>query len=425
MNKDSLGYKINEGIHDACYIWVKEMKTVIQDEGVLIFFLLVPLLYPLLYSWAYNNEVVRNVPVAVVDMSNSSLSRTFIRNYDASPDTKVAYRCNSLTEARDLAQKQVVHGIIYIPADFDKHINRMEQSHIVIYCDMSFMLYYKAIYQTATAIVSKINSDIQVKISGNYSSREDEISTQPLAFEEVAIYNPTGGYGNFIIPGVLMLVIQQTLILGIGLSAGTARENNRYRDLVPISRHYNGLFRIVIGKSSCYFMIYAVLSAYLTLIVPRLFHFTTLSNPLTLLGIMVPYLLAAIFFGMFVSCIVRYRENIMLLVVFTSVPFLFLSGVSWPQSNISGVWQGISWLFPSTFGIRCFVRVNSMGATLQDVASEYQALWLQVVVYFFATCAVYRYQIINSRKHAMERLIFMKERAMIAKRKNEQTTQAQ
>ena len=92
MAKDErLLHRMNEGLHDMCYIWAKEMRAVVKDEGVLIFFILVPLLYPLLYSWAYNNEVTREVPVAVVDQSHSALSRQFIRSYDAAPDVAVKY----------------------------------------------------------------------------------------------------------------------------------------------------------------------------------------------------------------------------------------------------------------------------------------------------------------------------------------------
>lgn len=211
---------------------------------------------------------------------------------------------------------------------------RMEQSHVSVYCDMSLMLTYKAIFSTATAVSQQINARFQRQLSGNYTDREDQILVQPLAVDEVQIFNTTGGYGNFILPPVLMLILQQTLLLGIGLSAGTARENNRYQDLVPISRHYNGIFRIVGGKSLCYFMIYSILAAYICLVVPRLFHFTTLADIRELTGLLIPYLLACIFFGMFVSCIVRYRENVILLIVFTSVPLLFLTGVSWPQSAI-------------------------------------------------------------------------------------------
>ncbi|MBP5278217.1 MAG: ABC transporter permease, partial [Prevotella sp.] len=411
MKKNSLLYKINEGIHDMCYIWAKEIKSVVQDEGVLIFFIIVPILYPLIYSWAYNNEVVREVPTAVIDNSNSSMSRTFIRHFDASPNTKVAYRCNDLQEARDLVEKQIVHGILYFPEDFATRLNRMEQATVSVYCDMALMLNYKAIFQTATAVQGEMNKDIQISLSGNYTDRDEQISTQPLAFEEVPLFNSTGGYGNFIIPGVLILILQQTLLLGIGLAAGTARENNRYRDLVPVSKHYNGLFRIVFGKALCYLMLYMVISAYVILVIPRLFHYTALARGTDLIGLMFPFLLACIFFGMFVSCVIRYRENVILLVVFTSLPLLFMSGASWPQSNIPGVWQGISWLFPSTWAVRGFIRMNSMGATLHEIQLEYQMLWLQVIVYFFAACLVYRYQIIHTRRRAIERLNYMQERA--------------
>lgn len=79
MEKDSLLYHIKQGISDTCYIMIEEIKNEFRDEGLLIFCVLVPLLYPLLYSWIYNNEVVRDVPVAVVDMSHSSASREFIQ----------------------------------------------------------------------------------------------------------------------------------------------------------------------------------------------------------------------------------------------------------------------------------------------------------------------------------------------------------
>ena len=155
-------------------------------------------------------------------------------------------------------------------------------------------------------------------------------------------------------------------------------------------------------------MIYAVMGTWLTVVVPRIFHFPCLAHWTDLLAIMVPYTLACIFFGITVSCIVRYRENVMLLMVFVSIPLLFLSGASWPQNDIPGFWQGVSCLFPSTFGVRAYIRTNSMGGTLADVLFEYRILWLMAAVYFFVACAVYRHQIFQARQHAMERLEYLK-----------------
>ncbi len=392
------------GAGEGLYICLKELKNVLKDQGVLMFLIIVPLAYPLLYSWIYNNEVTREVPVAVVDRSHSQMSREFTRMLDASPDTKVAVKCNSLEEAKDRVGRGDAYGVVYFPEDFQTRLNRMEQTHVGVYCDMSLMLAYKAIFQTCTAIQGNLNSKIQIELSGNFTNRENEITTKPLDFEEVPIFNNTAGYGNFIIPGVLILIIQQTLLLGVGMAAGTARERNNYGFLVPVDRHYRGVMRIIWGKAMAYFMIYTIMAAYLLCAVPRIFNFISLINGKELILFCLPFLLACIFFSMTLSALMRYRENVMLLVVFSSVPLLFMSGVSWPQSNIPSFWQGVSWLFPSTFGIRGFVRMNSMGATLTDVATEYRALWIQVVVYFVLAHEVYRFQIGKARQMIKEKL---------------------
>ena len=396
--------KIYKILRDTCYICMKELKNVLKDQGVLMFLILVPIAYPILYSWIYNNEMTREVPVAVVDLSHSHTSREFTRMLDASPDTKVAVRCNSLAEAKECIGRGEAYGAVYFPEDFQTKLNRMEQTHVGVYCDMSLMLAYKAIFQTCTAIQGNMNSRIQIELSGNHTDREDEISTKPLDFEEVPIFNNTAGYGNFIIPGVLMLIIQQTLLLGVGMAAGTAREKNNYGFLVPVDRHYRGVMRIVWGKAMAYFMIYMVMGTYLLCAVPYMFNFISLVSWKSLMLFILPYLLACIFFSMTISALMRYRENVMLLVVFSSVPLLFMSGVSWPQSNIPSFWQGVSWLFPSTFGIRGFVRMNSMGATLEDISTEYHALWIQTVVYFVLAHEVYRFQIGKARKGIKEKL---------------------
>jgi ABC-2 type transport system permease protein len=402
MKKEGLLTTIIEGCRDAALIWRDEMRQIFKDEGVIIFFFVVPLIYPLLYSWIYNNEVVREVPVVVVDNSHSQLSRKFIRMCNASPDVKVVAYVDDLDEAKMLIGRDVAKALYYIPSDFQTRIYRMQQSTISVYCDMGLVLAYKAAYQTALMVSQEMNSEIQIKLSGNYTKREEQIQAKPLDADGQAIFSPAGGYGSFVLPAVLVLIIQQTLVLGIGLSAGTARETNRFQDLVPVQKHYHGTFRIVFGKSMCYLMIYMLMVTWLTVIVPRLFHFPCLAHWQDLLIVMIPYTLACIFFGITMSCLVRYRENVMLIMVFVSVPLLFLTGVSWPQTEIPGFWQGVSWLFPSTFGVRAYIRLNSMGGTLGDVLTEYHILWIHVVLYFIVACLVYRHQVNLARQHAAE-----------------------
>lgn len=398
MKQLTFKQKVVQGIHDLFYIWKQEFRTTFRDQGVLIFFVLVPLVYPLIYSFIYTNETIREVPTVVVNNSRSSLSREYLRKVDASPETSIVAHCADMEEAKLMLKDRKAYGIIYIPAHFSDDIARGKQTQVSIFCDMSGLLYYKALLTANTNVSLAMNADIKMKRSGNTTARQDEITAYPIEYEDVTIFNPTNGFAAFLIPAVLILIIQQTLLLGIGLSAGTAREQNRFKDLVPINRHYNGTLRIVMGKGLSYFMVYSLVAVYILCVVPRLFSLNQIAIPGVLTLFALPYLAACIFFAMTASIAIRNRETCMLLFVFTSVPLLFLSGISWPGAAMPEFWRYFSYIFPSTFGINGYVRINSMGATLNKVSFEYQALWIQTGIYFLTTCLVYRWQIIQSRK---------------------------
>lgn len=408
MKDLSLKDKILQGINDLFYIWKREFQTTFRDQGVLIFFILVPLVYPLIYGFIYTNEVVLEVPTVVVDDSHSSLSREYLRKVDATPDIQIVAYCSDMEEAKLMLKDRAAYGIIYIPSDFSSNIARGKQTQVSIYCDMSGLLYYKSMLLANTTVSLDMNKDIKIERAANSTVRQDEITAYPIEYEDIAMFNPTNGFAAFLIPAVLILLIQQTLLLGIGLSAGTARENNRFKDLVPINRHYNGTLRIVFGKGLSYFMVYALVSVYVLCVVPRIFSLNQIGQAGTLMLFMLPYLAACIFFAMTTSIAIRNRETCMLLFVFTSVPLLFISGISWPGASIPAFWKYFSYIFPSTFGINGFVRINNMGATLSEISFEYRALWLQAGFYFFTTCFVYRWQIIMSRRHIIEKYKEMK-----------------
>lgn len=385
--------KITTFWEDTAKVWLHEMRDMFKDEGALLFVILLPLAYPLLYSWIYNNEVVREVPVAVVDNSHSQTSREFVRHVDASPDVRVAAWSNNLEEASRLVARQEVYGIILLPEDFDRQLGRMQQAHVSVYCNMGLMLTYKAIFQTCSAVAADMNSHIQIALSGNPTTREDQLTTHPMQVSDVPIFNNTGGYGNFILPGVLVLIIQQVMLLGIGIAYGTSYEKRRFARLTPMYERRFGLARIMIGRTMGFFVLFLLIAAWVLLAVPRMFHFVQMLHFCDFLLFVVPYLLACVFFATTFSFFIRQRENVMLLVVFTSVPFLFMSGVSWPKSNIPEVWQWFSWLFPSTFGIQGFIKMNTMGGVFGDIIPEIKGLWIQTVIYGVFATLVTRWQV--------------------------------
>lgn len=375
-------------IRRTCDAWYHEIKSIFTDEGALLFSVLLPLAYPLLYSWVYNNEVVREVPVAIVDDSHSALSREFIQKYDASPDVRVEYHFGNVEEAKAAVGHGDVYGFLYFPEDFAKKTGRMEQTHVSVYCDMSYMLAYKAVYQTANNVSLLMGSEIQQQLQGSTTAREAEIAAHPLLVEEVPIFNTTQGYGNSLLPVVLIVIIQQAMFLAVGLLVGRDRER-RFESV-------RGVFCTLIGKGSAYIMVFSVMFAYVTLVVPDIFGYVSMVQGKDLILLATPYLLACTFLAFLVSDLIRYRENVMLVVVFTSLIFIFLTGISWPQSSIPGFWQGVASLVPSTFAARAFVRMNSMGAHIGDVAFEVRALWIHTVVYgIIAALIMYRRRLIN------------------------------
>ena len=202
----------------------QEMRAIFGDIGVMTFIFLVPLAYPLLYTFLYTNETVREVPTVAVDESPTPLSREFIRMVDASPDVKIAYRAADLTQAQQLLARKKAYGIVYIPSDFEKKIARGEQTTVSLYCDMSSLLYYKALLATLTDVSLEMGREIEIQNMAGASREEELTSSMPIENRWTTMYNVHSGFAAFLIPAILMVILQQTMLLGIGMTTGTARQ---------------------------------------------------------------------------------------------------------------------------------------------------------------------------------------------------------
>jgi len=357
---------------------------------VLLLAVIVPLVYPLLYSWIYTNEVTREVPVCVVDQSMSASSRQYIQKIDGTPDLAVAAQCSDLKEAERLLAQQKAYGIIYFPKDFATKTARMEQSHIGVYMDMSFMLYYKTIFMTLTNLNLQNNTQIQLKLAQNKTDREDQLQAASIKIEEHSMYNTTGGYGNFLLQAVIVLIIQQTLILGISMRAGWNRQlrdlggRNKKGTAIYLRKKistYGSILKDFWGIFMSYGAVYLVMATYVLLVTPKIFGFAQRIQFHDFCFLLVPMLFAMLTFAMAISTMFRRREDCMICIVFSSLPMLFLVCVSWPEASIPQVWEHVAWLLPSTPAARAFVRLNEMGSSLESVYPYLAALIVQGLFY--------------------------------------------
>ena len=372
-------------------VWYGELRQVIHDEGLLIFLLLVPLGYPALYSFIYNNEAVREVPLAVVDECHSRQSREFVRKVDATAECAVLYYTD-MAGARELIRREQVYAILRIPSTFDCDLSRGDQTYIGFYSDMRCMLYYKSALLASSLVSLDMNHNIKVSqhIKGT-TNRQEEISRLPIRYSYIPFYNPQSGFASFLIPAVLMLIIQQLMFLSVGMSQAACRERGT-ATVVPL-RGGAGLqtVSLLTGKTVFYFLWFLLVALFMYAGITRFFALPSLGDYATFLAFVTPYILACIFLSVTLSFFIVQREDVMMLFVFMSVPLLFLAGMSWPVAAEPRMWRAVSWLFPSTFGMHGYVRIMGTGATLHEVAMEYRALWILCAVYAFtAFLAAYR-----------------------------------
>ena len=397
-------------IKDLLDVSGKELRKTISDSGVLVFFLVVPLLYPLLYAYLYSREVVRDVPVVVVDDCRSVTSRDFLRRCDATPDLKIVSYCADMEEARNLMHRHKAYGLIHVPSEFDRTLNEGRQATVNIYSDMSGLLYFKSMLAGCTLVSLDMNRDIQIQRLSGLSDWEKETSTMPIRNEYVTMFNPTNGFQSFLIPAILILILQQTLVLGVSMMAGTEHERRRNGELI-LGDEYSNPITVLGGKGLAYLLIYGFVSTYVLCFVPWLFHMPQLWKLSTLVAFIIPYLLSSIFFAISISFFVKDRESCFLLFVFISVPLIFMSGISWPTSNMPAFWRILAQLFPSTHAINGFARISNAGALIQDVRIETISLWVLTAIYFMTSLFIYERLYRSDKMPGVEFVLALRTRA--------------
>lgn len=378
-------------LKETGWVFTIELKRIFRDPGVMVIFILATLAYPFLYKAIYWREQITDIPVAVVDLSRSQESREFLHRWNAAPDIKLAYSCASMGEAEQLLRDQKVHGIIYFPHDYAAQLaDPLGQAHISLYCDMSSFLYMKGIYLSCNQVMLESMRNIQID-RYEQMGMDKEFAwalVQDAPYSETALFTPTGGYGSFLIPAVLVLILHQTLLFGICMLGGTAREENKQLFRIPGRRRGWSALRIVLDRAAAYFVIYYALAAILMIALPRLFDLPHIGAVGDLLRFIVPYLLATIFFSMCVSVFIRNRESGLVLLISSSLIFLFMAGISWPKEMIPEAWRYLSYAIPYTAGANGFIHISSMGASLWTTRMEYDTLWILTGVYFILACCL-------------------------------------
>lgn len=320
--------------------------------------------YCLLYGLLYHPNIVTEVPVAVIDNSQTPMSREYLRNLDATQQIHITHHCQDLPHAKNLMQQDIVKGIITLPHNFSSKIAQGAESPFAVTQTTTSFLYYLTIQTGVASTMQSLNNSLRTATVERLPLSQQLIISQTptVNYTDIPIYNHNGGYGSYLLPIALIIIIFQTMLMSGGILAGS-------RTISPLK-----YIPILAGG-------YLLLSFFIVGLVPYLFNLPALASKWELmLFIWLLIITTAAFIGA-VSPLFRDSEEVMLYVPFFSVGLIFLSGSSFPIVQIPHIWQIVHYLFPTSPGIIGYIKLNCMGGSLQHVVPQTIVLLVQLFVY--------------------------------------------
>lgn len=363
----------------------RELNIIRKDWDIIAIILLAPLFYSFFYGTIYLHKSETNVKIVIVDEDRSTLSRLIIRELDAHQAIAVSNVLPEFEQAKNRIYNLKAQAIVYIPRKFSQKIKSGRSASLELFINTSRFLVANDINKAVNQVVATFAGGIQIQTlqarGMNFSQARQYI--QPLKTDIHPISNPSFSYGDFLIPGLLALILQQTLLIGFSQSVVRERETHSLQELYEMAgRNY---FRLIFGKIVYYFGLFLAYAAlFLTV------HFSllkqnfkgSLSAAIMLTSI---FLLSVILISFFFSTFFKQKLIALQLFAFTSYPLFLLSGYSWPLFSMPAPLKVLSQLLPTTPYLQAIIRITQMGAGWGDIRPELLHLFLLSIVMLVAT----------------------------------------
>lgn len=317
---------------------------------------------------------------------------------DATQGMEVFNTVPNMQDARRLMNEKKVYGILEIPADYGKKLARNEQGVVTFYSEMSLLLRFRTFVSALTDVQLAAGTKVRQGTVDMLGLPAEGMNKMPVDSEAIMLGDPTQGFASFIIPGILILILQQSMVLGVTMLAGGSKERRRRFGGIDPESVNAGPLTTIWGKTLCYVILYIPVCVYVLDIVPLMFNLPHIGDIRQMMLFVVPMLFASAFFGQTLSVFVTERESSMLVIVFTSVVFLFLSGLTWPRYAMNDLWLWIGDAIPATWGVEGFIRMNSNGSPLWEESHPYTMLWVLAAIYMTTAYFITRYTLPNRRR---------------------------
>lgn len=347
------------------HAFLAELRAMVTDGQARSILLVSLVIYALIYPLPYRAELLRDVPVVLVDLDRTTLSAALARSIDASEAVAIGSVAQGMPQAVRQVQDRRAYGVLLIPEGFERNLLGGRQSPVAVYADASYFLMYQRVMQGVAVPVRQMGAEVEAGrlVAAGVAPGVAQAQVSPAVQVEVPLFNPAAGYATYVLPAAFVLILQQTMLMGLALIA-TRRPAGRGH---PAER--------ILGRMAAWAAIYAVLLPLYLIVLPALYGLPHLGRVDTILAIGLPFVLATGFLAQCVAALLRSSDLVQIVLLTLGLPFFFLSGFAWPVEAIPPALNAVAQLVPSTAAIDGLVRVTQMGATLPEVASSLLHLW--------------------------------------------------
>lgn len=356
----------------------RQANSIFRDAGVFTLMVAAPLLYGLFYPLPYLNDRAEPVRIGIVDQESGSLSRQLIRWMQASPKLEVAAISGQNEVIESAFRQGDLRGILWLPTNWERDFRKGIPVTLPVAGDgASFLVAREALLGFAQ-VSGTLGAGMQIRRirATGVGEQEAAVMRDPLRIEVMRPLNPTESYLSTVYLSVIVLILQQTLWLGMAMARATRRARG---DPGPLGA-CDGL-----GAFSVNVLLYGLHALILT---GPVFAWLQLPLPVDRIGALLflgLLLITWTAYGSVLGELFRSRESSPALWVGTSIPMLFLAGTFWPVESMPGIMRSIAGLLPSTPAIQGMVQFWALGASLEEV----RGVWLPLVLQLGGISAVY------------------------------------
>ncbi|MCD6249955.1 MAG: ABC transporter permease [candidate division Zixibacteria bacterium] len=348
-------------------VFWRETEIIRHDRNIVIVLLLAPAIYALFLGTIFNNKIETNVPIVVIDNDRTAISRTLIRSFDSHQLLLVTEIEPDFESAKEGIIESRAQAIVYIPKHFEDALKSGRMVNLEVYLNTARFLPSNDINKAVNEVALTIAAGIRLKYfqTKGLNTEQAKELVQPLSGDIRSLFNVSESYGDFLLPGLFILILQQTLLFGLSLSVAREREMKTLASLNTVSG--GSSLVAVLGKGAPYFLLYGSYTIFSLVVFFSLFSLNVLGSMSALAVLMVLFLIAIIGFAVFVSSFFKQEIQALQFLVFSSMPLFLLSGYSWPVWAMPWPLRMTTQLLPSTPLFQVFVRVTQMGAGWQHI----------------------------------------------------------